>query len=134
MQEVRLCKGTQDSRHLTEVTILANLGRNPAHFFQEAKRRSMAGVDAGTSETASKIAHAMKRHKKAGLSPCQKLLLLVGGMIVLCVALYALSVLRPGERRDAGQTPRVCKRATAQRYVCELTTSSRLCASVRVVT
>ena len=33
MQEVRLCKGTQDSRHLTEVTILANLGRNPAHFF-----------------------------------------------------------------------------------------------------
>ena len=133
MQEVRLCKGTQDSRHLTEVTILANLGRNPAHFFLSGKRRSMAGVDAGTSETASKIAHAMKRHKKAVLSPCQKLLLLVGGMIVLCVALYALSVLRPGERRDTGQTPRVCKRATAQRYVCELTTSSRLCASVRVV-
>jgi len=62
------------------------------------KRGSMAGVDAGTSETASKIAHAMKRHKKAGLSPCQKLLLLVGGMIVLCVALYALSVLRPVRR------------------------------------
>ena len=37
----------------------------------------MAGVDAGTSETASKIAHAMKRHKKSVLSPCQKLLLLV---------------------------------------------------------
>ena len=35
MQEVRLCKGTQDSRHLTEVTILANLGRNPALFFRE---------------------------------------------------------------------------------------------------
>lgn len=61
----------------------------------------------GTSDTASKIAHAMKRHKKAVLSPYQKLLLLVAGMIALCVALYALSVLRPGEKRDTGQSPYV---------------------------
>ena len=44
----------------------------------------MVGVDTGTSETASKVAHAMKRHKKAVLSPCQKLLLLVGGNYGRC--------------------------------------------------
>ena len=43
MQEVRLCKGTQDSRHLTEVTILANLGRNPAHFFLGSEAKEHGG-------------------------------------------------------------------------------------------
>ena len=45
MQEVRLCKGTQDSRHqiLTAVTILPNLGRNPRAFFPSREAKEHGG-------------------------------------------------------------------------------------------